>query len=161
MEGVPEHLAADEGEKPESNPVIDGGDGAGEQRACGPTDKRHERLKAPEEQGDHQRIAPTYLPHAEAFADGHGERVHGKPDARQEQLDEPHSEPFLPQGVNVSFSSRKKPSARRSATMESKSGGSTSGRPAASSAVFRSASTAARETPSGAASTRRMIQARF
>ena len=42
----------------------------------------------------------------------------------------PTANPFFPQGVNVSFSSRKKPSARRSATMESKSGGSTSGRPA-------------------------------
>lgn len=130
MEGVPEHLAADEGEKPESNPVIDGGDGAGEQRACGPTDKRHERLKAPEEQGDH----PAHRANVSSACRGlcrwprPNASMESPTPVRNNSM-KPTANPFFPQGVNVSFSSRKKPSARRSATMESKSGGSTSGRP--------------------------------
>ncbi len=94
MEGVPEHLGTDESQKPEGDPMVHRRDVRGEHAAHGPSDKGHEGLETPEEQGDDHGLAPLDAPHAKAFAHGHGEGVHGQPHAGQNQFDDTHGSSF-------------------------------------------------------------------
>lgn len=61
-----------------------------ELRAQRPSDKRHERLEAAEEQRDDRRLAQVEPLHAQAFAYRHGERIHRQTDRQQQQLHESH-----------------------------------------------------------------------
>ena len=61
-----------------------------ELRAQRPSDKRHERLEAAEEQRDDRRLAQVEPLHAQAFAYRHGERIHRQADRQQQQLHESH-----------------------------------------------------------------------
>ena len=72
MEGVPQHFPADEGQKHEGDPMIHRRDELLELRAQRPSDKRHERLEAAEEQRDDRRLAQVEPLHAQAFAYRHG-----------------------------------------------------------------------------------------
>ena len=54
------------------------------------TRQRHQRLEAAEKEADAERILFVDLLHGKALADRHGEGVHRKPDADEEQLEKCH-----------------------------------------------------------------------
>ena len=70
--------------------MVDGSDDAQELAAECPADERHTGLEAAKEERQHHGDLEVDLLHAEAFADGHGERVHRKADGEQKELDESH-----------------------------------------------------------------------
>jgi len=94
VDGLPKHLPADEGEKDEGDPVVDGGDEPQELGSERPADQRHETLEAAEEERQDEGHLPVDPPHPEALADGHREGVHGETHRDEEELDKAHVVPF-------------------------------------------------------------------
>ena len=70
------HVAADEGEQTENNPMVDGGHVFTERGRGEIAEQREKRLKSAEPEGGFERVEATQFFDGEAFADGHGERVH-------------------------------------------------------------------------------------
>ena len=67
--------------------MIDGRYQRSELSSQKPTDGGHERLKAAEEQSNDKSLVHIELLHAQPLANGNCERVHGKADGNQEQLE--------------------------------------------------------------------------
>ena len=89
--GLPQHLAADEGQKDKGDPMVDGPDDAHELTAERPSDHGHAGLKAAKEQAEHYGDFKVDLFHAETLSDGNGKGVHRKANGEQHELCESHS----------------------------------------------------------------------
>ena len=70
------HVAADEGEQTENNPMVDGGHVFAERGRGEIAEQREKRLKSAEPEGGFERVEAAQFFDGEAFADGNGERVH-------------------------------------------------------------------------------------
>ena len=78
VECHPEHLATDDREQDESDPVVDRRDQPQKLAAQRPTDNRHERLKSSEKEREHDGDFEIDALHAEPLADRHRKGVHRK-----------------------------------------------------------------------------------
>ena len=93
--GFANHVRADQSQKDEGDPVVDGGDVLLEDGTEKVADGGHQRLKTAEPQSDDGHLFPVQFPGGEALADGDGEGVHRKADGEQKQAYETHEKPFL------------------------------------------------------------------
>ena len=75
-ESLPQHIAADEHQQDEGDPVVKALDSGRELRAQHPADKRHKRLKAAEIQSHRQGMAPFDPRHGQALTHRHRKGVH-------------------------------------------------------------------------------------
>ncbi len=75
-ESLPQHIAADEHQQDEGDPVVKALDSGRELRAQHPADKRHKRLKAAEIQSHRQGMAPSDFRHGQALTHRHRKGVH-------------------------------------------------------------------------------------
>ena len=75
-ESLPQHIAADEHQQDEGDPVVKALDSGRELRAQHPADKRHKRLKAAEIQPHRQSVTPSDFRHGQALTHRHRKGVH-------------------------------------------------------------------------------------
>ena len=88
--GLPDHLAADDGEDDERDPGREGLHERRELDAGGPPDQGHEPLEPSEESGDEGRPTGVEPLQLDALADAHGGGVHGEAHGYQQQFDQAH-----------------------------------------------------------------------
>ena len=81
MESIEKHLAANEREQRECNPMIHRSYIGLELCAKRPTDDGHKRLEDAEEQSYDDGMPHVELLHAQALAQRHGKGIHSKPHA--------------------------------------------------------------------------------
>lgn len=79
-EGLPDHVGADEHQKHESDPVVDGGDLLLKTVTDQIAERGHQRLKGAEPESDHTGLFQGDLRGGKALAHGDCESVHGKTD---------------------------------------------------------------------------------
>ena len=85
-----DHVAADDAQQYERDPVIDGGDKLLKLRAEQIAQQRHERLKAAEPRACDAAFLPRYALQRQPLADGDGKRVHRQADCQHDQFPKPH-----------------------------------------------------------------------
>jgi len=77
-DGLDDHLAADEAQQTEGNPVVDAGYIALKLPPQKPAQAGHQRLEPAEEKSDYPGLTEIEFSHAQALANGNGKGVHGK-----------------------------------------------------------------------------------
>ena len=87
VEGLFDHVAADENQENEGDPVVVGSDGLLEAGAKKIADGGHQGLESAEVEGDDGGVFLVELLHGQAFADGNGEGVHGQADGKKKQFE--------------------------------------------------------------------------
>ena len=85
-----DHIAADDAQQNERDPVIDGGDEALKLRAEQIAQQRHERLKTAEPCPRDAAFLPRHARQRQTLADGNGKRVHRQTDRQHGQLPKSH-----------------------------------------------------------------------
>ena len=86
FQGFLDHVAADQRQQDEGDPVIVGRDGVTEPGAQQVADEGHGSLESAEVQSHHAGALPAHPGHGKAFTDGHGEGVHGQSHGDDKQL---------------------------------------------------------------------------
>ena len=76
VEGLFDHVAADEDQENEGDPVVVGSDGLLEAGAKEIADGGHQGLEGTEIEGDDDGVFLIELLHGQTFADGNGEGIH-------------------------------------------------------------------------------------
>ena len=86
MQGIPNHLTADKQQQQKSNPVVIAGNVPGKTATQHPPQKRHQRLKAAEKQGNDEHMPVVDPSHSKPLADRYCKSIHRKPHTDQQQL---------------------------------------------------------------------------
>ena len=88
FEGFAHHIAADQSEQAENDPMVHGGHVFAERAGREIAEQREKRLESAEPQGGFERIDAAKLLDGQAFANGDSERVHGHGHANKQNLNE-------------------------------------------------------------------------
>ena len=87
LEGIPDHLSADESQHAKGHPVVVGLDFFLKETGEEPADERHKRLEQAKEEGQPQHDAQPRFPAKDDGAyHGHRKAVHGKSQCYEEVL---------------------------------------------------------------------------
>ncbi len=92
IQGFLDHIAADDDQKDERDPVVVGCDGVLKIDAQQVTQQRHQSLESAKIQADDNGVTVVHFPHGQALADGYGEGVHGQAHGNEKQFEQRHME---------------------------------------------------------------------
>ena len=85
-EGFPYHIAADQSQQDEGDPVVEVRDIGGEPGAQKISQQGHQSLEAAEPETGGEGFFHFYAGQGQAFADGHSKGVHGQAHGQQDQF---------------------------------------------------------------------------